>query len=383
MMGYRQSTGPRIAIFLPSLEGGGAERVYINLANRFVASGLPVDMVLVWARGPYLSELDARIRVVDLAVRSKVQTIPALARYLRRDPPQVLLSAMDISNVAALLARQLSGRRVRVVVSCHVHLSSQAKHGQRLHDRALPWLARLLYPGADRIVAVSRGVAEDLAKLLKRPIERIDVIYNPIAVDTVRAQAAAKAGHPWLREGEPPVLLSVGRLIPQKDYPTLFRAVAKVRQNRAVRLIVLGEGPERAALEQLADQIGISDILAMPGFVDNPFAYMRQARLFVLASRWEGFGLVIIEALACGCPVLSTDCPSGPAEILERGKHGRLAPVGDVDAMARAIEESLDAPVDSEGLVMRARDFDLDRIARMYLDTLGFDPARPASKDPV
>jgi glycosyltransferase involved in cell wall biosynthesis len=155
----------------------------------------------------------------------------------------------------------------------------------------------------------------------------------------------------------------------------LFHAVAKVRQNRAVRLIVLGEGPERAALEQLADQIGISDILAMPGFVDNPFAYMRQARLFVLSSRWEGFGLVIIEAMACGCPVLSTDCPSGPAEILEGGRFGRLAPVGNVDAMARAIEESLDAPADSEGLVLRARDFELDRIARMYLEVLELDPA--------
>lgn len=375
MMGERQSTVPRLAIFLPSLEGGGAERVYINLANQFVASGVPVDMVLAWARGPYLPELDARIRVIDLGVTSKLQTIPALARYLRRDPPQVLLSAMDIANVVALLARRLSRRSVRVVVSCHIHQSLQAKHGRRLHDRALPWLARLLYPGADRIVAVSRGVAEDLAKSLKRPIERIDVIYNPIAVDKVRAQAAARTGHPWLREGEPPVLLSVGRLTPQKDHPTLFRAVAKVRRNRAVRLIVLGEGPERAALEQLADQIGISGILAMPGFVDNPFAYMRQARLFVLSSRWEGFGLVIVEAMACGCPVLSTDCPSGPAEVLEGGKFGRLTPVGDVDAMERAIEEDLDAPFNSERLVMRARDFEIDRIARMYLGVLGLDPA--------
>lgn len=383
MMGDRQSAVPRLAIFLPSLEGGGAERVYTDLANHFVASGVPVDMVLIWPRGRYLAELDARIRLIDLGVGSRAQAIPALARYLRRESPEVLLSAMDIANVVALLAHRLSRRRVRVVVSCHVNQSLQARHGGQLHDRALPWLTRLLYPGADRIVAVSHGVADDLAKLLKRPIERIDVIYNPIAVDAVRAQAAEKIGHPWLCEGEPPVLLSVGRLIPQKDYPTLFRAVAKVRQNRAVRLIVLGEGPERAALEQLAGQIGISEILAMPGFVDNPFAFMRQARLFVLSSRWEGFGLVILEALACGCPVFSTDCPSGPAEILERGEYGKLAPVGDVDAMARGIEECLDAPVDSERLVMRARDFALDRIAGMYLESLGLDPAGPASKGPV
>jgi glycosyltransferase involved in cell wall biosynthesis len=181
--------------------------------------------------------------------------------------------------------------------------------------------------------------------------------------------------HPWLQGGEPPVLLSVGRLNAQKDYPTLFRAVAELRQTRDLHLIVLGEGPERAALEQLADDIGISDILAMPGFVDNPFAYMRQARLFVLSSRWEGFGLVIVEALACGCPVLSTDCPSGPGEILEGGRYGRLTPVGDASQMARAIEASLNAPEDPEVLMARARDFELNRIARTYLETLGLGPA--------
>lgn len=375
MMGNRQSTVPQLAIFLPSLEGGGAERVYVDLANQFVASGISVDMVLAWARGPYLSELDTRIRVIDLGVTSKVQTIPALSRYIRRTPPQVLLSAMDTANLVALLARRLSRRRVRLVVSCHVHFSAQIKQGRRLQDWALPWFARLLYPGADRIVAVSRGVALDLAKVLRLPKERIEVIYNPVALDTLRAKAAVHCEHPWLQEGEPPVLLSVGRLNSQKDYPTLFRAVANLRQKRDLRLIALGEGPERAALEQLADEIGISDILDMPGFVDNPYAYMRQARLFVLSSRWEGFGLVIVEAMACGCPVLSTDCPSGPGEILEGGKYGRLTPVGDAAEMARAIEESLDAPADSEVLATRARDFELDRIARMYMETLGLDPA--------
>jgi glycosyltransferase involved in cell wall biosynthesis len=375
MTGKRQSTAPRMGIFLPSLEGGGVERVYTNLANRFVASGFAVDMILLWARGPYLADLDARIRVVDLGVRSKAQAIPALARHLHRDPPEVLLSAMDIANVVALIASRLSRRRIRLVVTCHIHFSAQTRQGRRFQDWALPWLARLLYPGADRIVAVSRGVAVDLAKVLRLPEERIEVIYNPIALDTLCAKAAMHCEHPWLQEGEPPVLLSVGRLNAQKDYPTLFRAVAELRQTRDLRLIVLGEGPERAALEQLADDIGISDILAMPGFVDNPFAYMRQAHLFVLSSRWEGFGLVIVEALACGCPVLSTDCPSGPGEILEGGKYGRLTPVGDASQMAQAIEASLDAPEDPEVLMARARDFELNRIARTYLETLGLDPA--------
>ncbi len=347
----------------------------MNLASKFADAGLSVDMVLLWAEGPYLRQLDPRIRVVDLAVSSKAGSIPALARYLRKERPDALLSALDIANVVALLARRFSRWNGTLVVSTHIHLSSQASSGQKLHDLLLPWLAQRLYPGADRIVAVSKGIADDLTTLLRRPGREIDVIPNPIPVDAVRKQAEAEIDHPWFRDSEPPVLLGVGRLNPQKDYPTLFRALAKVRQNRKVRLIVLGEGPDRSSLERLSDQLGISDILAMPGFVDNPYAYMRQARLFVLSSRWEGFGLVVAEAMACGCPVVSTDCPSGPAEILEGGRYGRLIQVGNVADMARAIEENLDAPEDSEILTTRARDFGIDRIARMYLEVLGLDPS--------
>jgi glycosyltransferase involved in cell wall biosynthesis len=332
-------------------------------------------MVLSWAEGPYLRHLDPRIRVVDLEVGSKAGSIPALARYMRTERPDVLLSALDVANVVALLARRFSRWNGTLVISTHIHLSSQARSGQKMHDWLLPWLARRLYPGADRIIAVSKGIADDLTNLLRRPGKAIDVIPNPIPVDAVRKQAEAEIDHPWFREGEPPVLLGVGRLNPQKDYPTLFRAVAKVRQYRKVRLIVLGEGPDRSSLERLSDQLGISDILAMPGFVDNPYAYMRQARLFVLSSRWEGFGLVVAEAMACGCPVLSTDCPSGPAEILEGGRYGRLTPVGDSVEMARAIEENLDAPVDSEILTTRAREFGIDRIASIYLEVLGLEPS--------
>ena len=330
-------------------------------------------MVLAWARGPYLADLDRRIRIIDLNLKSKVLIFPSLAMYLYREKPDVLSSAMDIFNIAALVASRISRSGVRVAISCHVNLSTHSKFGGKWHDRALPWLARLLYPGADQIIAVSRGVGEDLESLLNLPKSRISVIHNPISVADIRARSAHPIKHPWLGMRGVPVLLAVGRLLPQKDYPTLFRAVAEIRRSRDVRLIVLGEGPERPNLERLADQLGISDILSMPGFVENPFAYMRRAQLLVLSSRWEGFALVLAEALACGCPVVSTDCPSGPSEILEGGRFGMLTPVGDDQQLARAIEASLSSPTDPRRLEMRANLFNVDRIAGLYLEKLGIN----------
>jgi len=230
-----------------------------------------------------------------------------------------------------------------------------------------------LYPQAHNIVAVSQGVAEDLSTLIQLSPDRVTVIYNPVITPNLLEQALAPLTHPWFEREQPPVILGAGRLSLQKDFPTLLRAFALVRQHRPARLVILGEGEERANLERLAIELGIQNDVSMPGFVDNPFAFMAKASVFVLSSAWEGFGNVLVEALACGCPVVATDCRSGPREILDNGRYGRLVPVGDHEALAKAILETLDNPdfpADRQTRIQRAMEFSVDAAVDKYLKVL-------------
>jgi glycosyltransferase involved in cell wall biosynthesis len=204
----------------------------------------------------------------------------------------------------------------------------------------MPALARRFFPSADYIVGVSAGVADDLREQIGLPSERVRVVFNPIITPDIAVEAAEPVGHPWFSDGGP-VLVAAGRLRPQKDFPTLLRAVALVRDRRPVRLVLLGEGPDRAELEALVDRLGLGGIVDLPGNTDNPYAYFAKCTAYVLSSRWEGLPTVLIEALACGSPIVSTDCPSGPREILDGGSYGVLVPVGDVEALAAAIERAL------------------------------------------
>ena len=206
----------------------------------------------------------------------------------------------------------------------------------------MPSLARLTYPGAAAITAVSKGVAEDLAETIGIPRDRIDVIHNPVVTPELIARAAEPIEHEWFAPGSPPVVLAVGRLSPQKDYPTLLQAFAKARKRRPAKLLILGEGPLRPELEATIEELGIGPDVRLPGFVENPWAFMRQCAVYAMSSRWEGLPTVLIEALASGARIVSTDCPSGPREILDGGRYGRLVPVGDVAALARVLAEALD-----------------------------------------
>ncbi len=219
-------------------------------------------------------------------------------------------------------------------------------------------------------MAVSEGVAEDLALTASLPRERITTIYNPVVTPALAGQAQAPLTHPWFAPGSPPVLLAVGRLHYQKDFPTLLRAFARVRAVRAVRLLILGEGDQGVALQASAQELGITTDVELPGFVLNPFAYMARAAVFVLSSAYEGLPGVLIQALACGCPVVSTDCPSGPAEILEGGVYGPLVPVGDDAALAKAILSTLNARPNPDWLRTRAAEFSVDRAVDRYLEVL-------------
>jgi glycosyltransferase involved in cell wall biosynthesis len=359
----------KLAIFLPSLSGGGAERAMLNLAHGLARRGCAVDLVLAKAEGPYLSDVGKSIRLVDLKAPRALASIPALARYLRREQPKALISALDYANVVALWARRLSGAPSRVLVNEQNTTSRSARNSARRRQRMVPYLVKRFYPWADYVVGNSQGVAEDLSQVTGLPRERIHMLYNPVVTPEMRDKAQAPLSHPWFQPGRPPVVLAVGRLTTQKDFPTLIRAFAGVRQTRLARLLILGEGPDRPALEALVDQLDLRDTVAMPGFVENPYAYMSRASLYVLSSRWEGLPTVLIEALYCGPPIVATDCLSGPREILAGGQYGVLVPVGDVAALTQAMAAALagDTPRATEE---SWRPYALETVADQYIHLL-------------
>ena len=333
-----------IAFFCPSLRGGGAERVLVNLVDGLVSKGIAVDVVLAAAEGPLLRELSPAARVVVLGSRRVLPCIMPLARYLRRERPRVLLSSMSHANVVALWARTLSRVSTPVIVTVHNTLSVTSRNAAASHGWIWPHLIRWFYPHADGIVAVSRDAADDLARTARIPRQRIQVIYNPVITSNLRRQARHAADHPWFAPGQPPVVLGVGRLTRQKDFPNLIRAFAELRRRRSARLIILGEGEERPALTALISELGLESDAALLGFRANAAAYMAHSAVFVLSSAWEGLPTVLIEALAAGARVVSTDCPSGPREILQDGRLGALVPVGDSVALACAISDTMDQP---------------------------------------
>lgn len=358
-----------LALFLTALDGGGAEKIMLNLARGFVEQGLEVDLVLVKAEGPYLSAIPPGVRVVDLGGKRLLLSLPAIIRYLQQKRPVALLSALEDANLVALWTRRLSGVSTRVVVSVHNTLSREAQNSTQLKRRIAPYLARLFYPWADAVVTVSQGAADDLKSLGISP-ERIQVIYNPVVTPEFFEKVQQLLEHPWFSPSQPPVILGVGRLEKQKDFSTLVKAFALVKQQLPARLIILGEGKERPILEALVQELGLKDDVALPGFVSNPYAYMARSAVFVLSSLFEGLPTVLIEAMAAGTPVVSTDCESGPDEILNNGEYGKLVAVGDVQGIAEAIVRTLKEPLNTQVLQQRAADFSLEKAVAKYRQVL-------------
>lgn len=389
----------RIALFIPSLHGGGAERVMVSLANGFARKGIQVDLVLVKNAGVYRSAVDDAVRVIDLKGSRTLGSVLALARYLRREQPRAMLSAMNYVNVVAIWARILCRSDCRLVISEHANLSQALADTAGPITKLLPWMMKHAYPRADAIVTVSDGVADDLSATLGLPRSRIVTRHNPIETIELLQKSTETLDHPWLKPGQPPVILGAGRLSKEKDFATLIKAFDHVRRSRHARLIILGEGAERSALETLRDASAYRNDILLAGFQANPYNWMRAASVFVLSSRWEGFGNVLVEAMACGTPVVSTRCPSGPEEILEQGKWGRLTHVGDAPALAAAIEATLsdeDRPSTARpsearpnaarpsaarpDVQRRSQDFNVGRAVDAYLDVLlpGALPGMPA-----
>ena len=381
-----------IAVFIYALTAGGAQRRTLTLAAGFAERGHRVDLVVVRPGGRLAKEVPPAVRVVALAssrgweralyalrrivnVRGleTAASIPALARYLRRERPDVMLSAASHVNLVSVWARRLSGVPVRLVLRASNDPLGNPKvwpRWERTIRAVLRWMAGRIYPWADAVIAVSEGVAADVAELTGIPRERITTIYNPVLTPELLARAREPVAHSGLAAGEPPLVLSAGKLKVQKDHLTLIRAFARVRRARPAHLVILGEGLQRRRLEALVEELGLRGDVALPGEVENPWAWMARASVFALSSAWEGLPGVLIEAMACGCPVVSTACPSGPAEILDGGVYGPLVPVGDAAALAEAILKVLDAPPDPARLRARAGLFAVAPAVARYLEVL-------------
>jgi glycosyltransferase involved in cell wall biosynthesis len=374
-----------LAIFIYGLTGGGATRRALTLAREFAARGHRVDFVVVSGDGPLAKDFPPDVNLVILdsgAIRAARRLswrsrrnqlnlcVPALARYLRRERPDVLLSAANHAHMTAVWARRLARAPVPLVLRISNHLTqSHAGVGRRPRPIRLR-MARHLYAWADAVITVSLSIGEDLSEHTALLPDRIFTIYNPMFAPEQLLQATTPLAHPWFAADQVPVILGAGRLAPQKDFPTLLQAFALLRRECRAHLVILGEGKKRTQLEAMARELGISDEVDFPGFVDNPYPWMAGASVFVLSSAWEGSPGVLIEAMACGCPVVSTDCPSGPDEILQHGTYGKLVPVGQAPALAAAILSTLNTPADATLLQQRAAEFSVDRAVDRYLEVL-------------
>jgi len=329
----------QISVFLESFEGGGAEQVLLTLINSFAENGYKVEVVLSRSGGVYQKQLSSAVNLVELRAKSLYCVLPKLVRYLKRAKPPILLTTLNLASMVVLAAKRLAQANTRVTIRVANTISLQPKGW--LKNKIDRQLQRWIYPWADAIISVSDGVGDDLAIHVGIPRERIITVYNPMITTKLKELSMVDLKHPWFEPNQPPVILGVGRLDVLKDFDTLIRAFGRVRMESSARLLILGEGNQRTKLESLVAELNLCDKVSMPGFVENPFYYMKNSHVFVLSSISEGLPGALIQALACGCPVVSTDCPTGPVEILQHGKYGHLVPVGDVDALAQAILRSL------------------------------------------
>ncbi len=366
---------PSVAIVLPTLRVGGAEKVLIELANGLARHEWPVQLLTMSADGPLADSLSPRVEIVDLACATYRKAVLALARHYERARPQIVLTSMYATGLAAIAAKAISGYKPKVVIGAHNSLRSKVTRPDNVKDKylLLP-LCRALFPWADAFVPVSQGVAQELQATFKLPDKNVRVIYNPVVSPQLLAQTGEPVDHPWLADSVArgfKTLVSVGRLVEQKGFDVLLKAFARVRDGRDCRLIIVGDGPLRAELQALAEELGIGSLVDFVGLQDNPYKFVSRADLFVLSSRWEGLANVLIEALACGCPVVATDCNYGPSEILRGGAYGPLAPIDDPDALASCIVEALDSNVfmhhNKTTLKARALDFTVEHSVKQYM----------------
>lgn len=361
----------RVAFFVPRLRFGGAQRVTITIANGLAARGYEVDLLLAYHEGGLVDQVDDAVTLIDLhtpnvPVVGVLASVPRLRSYLEAAEPSILFTAMTYANVVSILAGTVADANTIVVPTEH----NMFGLGSGPKTEATRMLARYLYRFADHVVAVSEGVADSIVEATEIDRSDVTVLYNPIPVADIRARSQESVDDPWLQSTEFETIVSVGRLEAPKDPFTLLRSFERVNSVRPnTRLILVGGGSMRDELLELTDSLDIDDVVSLPGYASNPYTYMDRASVFVLSSESEGLPTVLIEALACGCPIIATECSSGPREILSDGEYGTLVPVGDVavlrDAILSTLRGSAD-PADPEQLIERAQDFSVETIVDQY-----------------
>ncbi len=362
----------RLAILASFSGAGGVEHMLMNLMSEFVNYPLEIDLLTIRADSEHLNTIPEGINWLPLRANHSLTAIPEIVRYLRRRQPHALLAAKDRAGRAAAMARSVSGTNSHLSVRLGTNLSAA------LADRGIVqrWARTLPMPGIyrkiDQVIAISEGVALDTHKICRIPKHRIRVIRNPVITERMLGLAKQASPHPWLdAEQATPVIIGAGRLTRQKDFPTLIRAFSELRKLREARLVILGEGKARDSLESLVSELRLDADVSMPGFQHNPWAWIARASLFVLSSRWEGSGNVLTEAMALNTPVVSTDCPSGPAEMLQGGRIAPLVPMGDYQQLSKAMNSQLQTPSQDLRLAQAVQEYRADVSARRYLQALG------------
>ena len=355
----------RVVLYIPDLSAGGAERVAVNLLEALPGPDLQATLLVNRLDGPLQASLPPGSTVVSLDASRTLTAFWPLVRFLRRQKPDCLVAFLSFNNILAVWANLVAGRPSRIVTTIHAPLSFETKTHGSLAFRLVPRLYRATLPLASAVVTVSRGVGTDLCDTISREIG-FTVIHNPAVTPKLLALAQCAVDHPWFAAGQDPVILSVGRLNECKDPRLLLEAFARLPAALGARLVMLGDGPLRSELEALIARHGLAERVALLGNTANPWRYMARARLLVLSSRYEGFGNVLVEAMATGLPVVSVDCPYGPAEILADGEWGRLVPPNDVDALCTTIAAALREPADAAALRRRADDFSVAVVAERY-----------------
>jgi glycosyltransferase involved in cell wall biosynthesis len=356
-MSNSNSNKKKLLIFRPTLGQGGADRNTVILLRGLDRTLFDVSLVLMRKEGEFVDDVPADVAVHDLRAARLFTAWWPLFRLVASERPDILMSTSSGANLAAAVAHLLNGARGRLVLS---ERNTVAHGEQTMKRRVQTTLKRALYRSADSITVISEGLKNDVIRTLGVSAERLRVVYNPVVDDVLTRAATAPVEHPWFADDERarvPVVLACGRLVPQKDYPTLLRAFRKVRDGRAARLFILGDGPLRTDVEALVRELKLEADVHFAGFDKNPFKYMSRCAVFALSSVHEGLGSVLIQAMACGAPVVSTDCPYGPNEIIAApGQDGELVAVGDVNALAARIAALLDDPIKRRAMGARAQE---------------------------
>jgi len=359
-----------VALMFATSGHSGVDRVVSNLLPEFACTDLEFDLLTIPGHGPYLDNIPSNVTHRTIPALNKNTILPALVWYLYRRHPRVIMTANHKLNRTALLARIITGVSTRVVIRMGMSITAKLNDMKPTKGKALQESMRKWYPLADAVVTPSRGVGNDLIQLAGINSDRLHVVPNPIINQKFYSMLDEAVNHPWFNNSRVPVILAVGSLEERKDFSTLIRAFSKVKEKKQCRLLILGEGKQRNKLLELAEELGVDNHVDLPGYDENPYRFMKHASVFVLSSRREGASAVIVEALACGTPVISTDCPSGPAETLQNGEYGKLVPIGDHESMAKAISLTLENPPSTEFLQGAVEQNKTETSARLYLKAM-------------